>query len=489
MKVIRPILPFCLREPLLFPIKQTFRTLRFRIAAWNALVVVLTATLTLLMVREGVRIALLHELDLILAEDVQEVVLALSEPGSSSLDTLIEELQRKALGHQQHGWFATLWGADEQLIWSSDPQAAQAAPTGVIIQRESLTVGDLRLIEKRIKSSAGPVRAIQVGASTEFLRDEMSRIDRSVLIAGVVVVLIAPICGYWLASRATRPVGEIISQANTMRASHLDERLPVRNTGDELDRLAQTFNGLLDRIAEYVAKRRDFLANAAHELRTPLSAIHSSLEVSLTSERSSDQYRELLEELLEQTSSLETLVNQLLLLSETETDRWKDRGEPVELHDVVARSVDMFEAVAESKGVALSLERSEEAIVIGMRYHYWQVVNNLLDNAIKYTLPGGRVDVTLERKEERAVLTVRDTGVGIPAADIPQVFDRFFRLDRSRSRAASVRGTGLGLSICQAVVQALGGSIWCESEEGRGSTFVVELPLAVTAIATLSTDY
>lgn len=183
----------------------------------------------------------------------------------------------------------------------------------------------------------------------------MARVDQMVLIAAAGILLLAPLCGYWLASRAARTVGEIIQTASRLRPSHLDERLPVRGTGDELDQLAETVNGLLDRIAAYLQQRRDFVANSAHELRSPLAAIRSSVEVALSSGRSADEYEDLLVDILDQSGTLETLVNQLLLLSETEVDQLRKQGEQIAFDEIVSKSVEMFRGVAESKEVDLQL--------------------------------------------------------------------------------------------------------------------------------------
>jgi signal transduction histidine kinase len=314
----------------------------------------------------------------------------------------------------------------------------------------------------------------------------MARIDRTVMIAISLVLILAPAIGYWLASRAVRPVRAITRTAAKLRPSHLEERLPIRGTNDELDRLAQTVNGLLDRIALDVQQKRDLLANAAHELRTPMAAIRSSVEVALNSSRSAEEYEELLVEIIDQGASLETLVNQLLLLSETETEHLKQDFYFVPLDVVVSRAVDMFQGVAESRSIELTLQCNSGVQVYGNANLLRQLANNLIDNAIKYTPAGGHVRVALsvDPQHETAIFSVADSGIGIAPADVPHVFERFFRADRSRTRFKDTIGTGLGLSICQAVVTAHGGSIQCHSEVSAGTVMTVTLPLAPDAQAT-----
>ncbi|MEW4527369.1 HAMP domain-containing sensor histidine kinase [Maioricimonas sp. JC845] len=460
-------------------LKTLWRTLRFRLAVWSALVVVLTAGVTLLGLRQGVQWALLHEMDQILLEDVQEIALALEETGPGDFPLLVDDLERKALGHKHHGWFVELRDASGGIVWSSIDAPTDAVDTIPVQELLPRSTGDYRLVQSSVPPGPRGIAAVRVGARLELMRADMARVDQMVLIAAAGILLLAPLCGYWLASRAARTVGEIIQTASRLRPSHLDERLPVRGTGDELDQLAETVNGLLDRIAAYLQQRRDFVANSAHELRSPLAAIRSSVEVALSSGRSADEYEDLLVDILDQSGTLETLVNQLLLLSETEVDQLRKQGEQIAFDEIVSKSVEMFRGVAESKEVDLQLGRCDRVDILGNRTHLRQVVNNLVDNAVKYTLEGGRVDVELVHlTDDRAArLIVRDTGIGISDEDLPHVFERFFRADRSRSREHGITGTGLGLSICQAVALAHGGTIVCDSRLDEGTTVTVILPL------------
>ncbi|HLQ46007.1 MAG TPA: HAMP domain-containing sensor histidine kinase, partial [Planctomycetaceae bacterium] len=298
-------------------------------------------------------------------------------------------------------------------------------------------------------------------------------------ISAAVVFVAAPLLGYWLAGRMTGYLAEVIHTAARLHPDQLQERLPLRGTDDELDQLAKTINLLLDRIARHLQERRDFLANAAHELRTPLAAIRSSAEVALGGDRSAEEYEELLGEIIEEGIALEALVNQLLLLSETEADWLKLRGERFAFDEVVLKAVEMFRGVAETKEIELVIGTVDHADLEGNRQHLRQVLNNLLDNAIKFTPDGGRVSISLKRDvaREQLLLEIRDSGIGIRPEDLPSVFQRFFRGDNARRREPEHQGTGLGLSICRAVVEAHGGHITASSQLGQGTTFVVTLPL------------
>jgi signal transduction histidine kinase len=464
--------------------KRFFKTFRFRLAAWNAAVVILTAAVTLIVLRQGVHWAMLHEIDQILAEDISEISLSIDDLADGDIGLLQQDLVRKAVGHQHHGWFVQLFAGDGGLIWSSSEAPKLPPPSRRSNSKE--TSGILRLASREIPPGPHGIASIRVGTSLALLYEDMARIDRTVMIAISLVLILAPAIGYWLASRAVRPVRAITRTAAKLRPSHLEERLPIRGTNDELDRLAQTVNGLLDRIALDVQQKRDLLANAAHELRTPMAAIRSSVEVALNSSRSAEEYEELLVEIIDQGASLETLVNQLLLLSETETEHLKQDFYFVPLDVVVSRAVDMFQGVAESRSIELTLQCNSGVQVYGNANLLRQLANNLIDNAIKYTPAGGhvRVALTVDPQHETAIFSVADSGIGIAPADVPHVFERFFRADRSRTRFKDTIGTGLGLSICQAVVTAHGGSIQCHSEVSAGTVMTVTLPLAPDAQAT-----
>jgi signal transduction histidine kinase len=235
---------------------------------------------------------------------------------------------------------------------------------------------------------------------------------------------------------------------------------------------------MLDRIAAHLQQNQEFTANAAHELRSPLAAIQNTLEVTLNADRSPDQYQMVLAELLEECGYLRVLVNQLLLLSESDVGRLVLAREPLGLDQLVLRSVEMFQGVAEASGVTLQADRLEAVQVRGDANRLRQVVNNLLDNAVKFTSAPGtiRVEVRQDAAANMALLRVVDTGAGIAPADLPHIFERFYRGDKARDRERHVRGTGLGLSICQSIIAGHGGTIEVASTLGAGTTFTVRLP-------------
>lgn len=462
-------------------LKTSLNTLRVRLMLWNAFVVLLTAFAVLIGIREGVRYNLMHALDEILIEDLQEIRMAVEPELPYPISTeLTQQLDRKAIGHVHHEWFVQLLNANGSEIHSSVKAPDLHPEMQLIKDLTPFSDEGYRMVQLHLKDEQGKSMTVRVGTSLKFIKADMAHIDALVALVAGVILIAAPLCGYWLAGRAINPLADIINTTARLRPSQLDERLQIRNTGDELDKLSITVNGLLDRIAEHLAQKHDFLANSAHELRTPIAAIRSSVEVALDAHGPSAEYEEILVEVIEECTSLEVLVSQLLLLAETETDHIMIHGEQVVLHELVERSIDMFRAVAESREITLELTRCDEAVVDGYPHHLRQVLNNLLDNAIKFTPEGGRitVELTVDSDQNLCRLIVSDTGRGVPPEDLPYLFERFFRGDRSRSPSTETRGTGLGLSICQAVVTAHRGQIQAESEPGCGTTFRVTLPLS-----------
>lgn len=468
------------------------RTLRFRLMLWNALAVVLTGIGILLCVREGVRYTLLRELDQVLKEDLQEISLGFQEKSRVNWDVLREELDRKARGHKFHGWFVRFYDDEGQPTWSSasTPSVSNLDTVG----SEGASREGYRILRKTLTDGGELASSVIVGSSQDSINLYMTRIDELVVAVMLGVMLAAPLGGYLLAGRATQPLAEMIATTEKLHPSQLNERLEIRGTGDELDALAKTVNHLLDRIGDYLRQKHDFLANAAHELRTPLAAIRSTVEVALAGDRSVHEYQELLGEVIDECSSLELLVNQLLMLAESDADRLKLYSDRVALDKLLDSVVEMFRGVAEFKGLRLRASPFPPVAVAGNRNSLRQVVNNLLDNAIKFTSQhygsdhaqsngdshtAGEIFVELERDDERneARIRISDNGPGMSAEHLPLIFERFYRVDKARTREGA-GGSGLGLSICRAIIDAHSGMIAVESVPGKGTTFTITLPLA-----------
>jgi len=458
-------------------IRTLFYSLRFRLSAWNTAVVLLSVIATLFGVREALRLTLQSENDYLLRDDSNEVLLAVDRFHPNQAD-IFDEMDRKALGHRDRDLFVQLFDGEGRLLWSSgkppmlDGVRLPQNETPMLLTRDGY-----RIVQRLFVKPGAPRYAVRVGASLAMINNDVATLTRLMTAAGVLILFIAPLSGYWLAGRATRPLARIITTAARLRPSHMDERLPIRGSHDELDQLSLTINHFLDRLGDYLQRNREFVANAAHELRSPLAAVQSSVDVTLNSERTIDEYQDLLCEINDQCGQLRVLVNQLLLLAETDARTEVDK-QPLQFRQMLEKSIDMFRGAAEERGISLVTDLRDEVTVHGEADRLRQVVNNLIDNSLKFTPRGGQVLIKLRQDAalHRMVLRVADTGMGISAEELPHVFERFYRGDKSRQRENLIYGNGLGLSICKAIVQAHGGTITVESSLGRGTTFIVTLP-------------
>ena len=318
---------------------------------------------------------------------------------------------------------------------------------------------------------------MQVGKSTEA-REELLRQFRAVL--GLVTLLIVGVAltGGWLATQsAIYPIRRLTQTVRRIiRTGRTDARVPVEHRGhdDAIDELTLLFNAMLDKIEGLVTAMHGALDNVSHDLRTPLTRLRGTAEMALAGPPDADRYREALADCVEESDRVLVMLNTLMDISEAESGVMQLRREPVALADVADRAVDLYKEVADSKGVSLVMtgESGTGVIVSADRTRLEQVAANLIDNAIKYTAAGGRVVVSVGSENAEAVLRVSDTGQGIPADEIPRIWDRLFRGDTSRTE----RGLGLGLSFVKAIVAAHGGRVGVASAVGHGSDFTVRLP-------------
>jgi signal transduction histidine kinase len=312
----------------------------------------------------------------------------------------------------------------------------------------------------------------QVGMSSERRTQLLQRFRRVLLFNLFSLIVIGLAGGAVLTASALQPVRRLADTVRgIMRTGRTEARVPAQDTGDVLDELSSLVNAMLDRIDAVLAGMRGALDNVAHDLRTPMTRLRGIAETAL---RSADPavLREALADCLEESDHVLAMLNTLMDISEAETGTMALRREPTDLNELIRQSVEMYEDVAEERGVAIQAVTAPELVVQVDRNRLRQVLANLLDNAIKYTPSGGRVEIRAGLENGAAVLEVKDTGAGIPAEELPRIWDRLYRGDKSRS----TRGLGLGLSLVKAIVQAHGGEVGVQSAPGAGSTFTLRLP-------------
>ena len=317
-----------------------------------------------------------------------------------------------------------------------------------------------------------PSVVLQIGQSMENYT-RFIEVFRKIFIATMAILFfVAAIVGWFLARRALAGVETVTQTAQRISNGSLEERVPVNKKEDEIDKLALTFNQMLDRIQTLVNEIKEMSDNMAHDLKSPITRIRGICEVTLTTNASLNVYEKMAASTIEECDRLLEMINTMLFISRSEAGVGQLEKRDINLSQVMRDACDLFESAAEDKGLTIGCDANETFNIYGDMRLIQRMIANLLDNAIKYTPPGGFVNMSIHAdSDERIMVEVNDTGIGISAEDLPHIFDRFYRCDPSRSQT----GTGLGLSFARTVARAHGGDITVTSTPDQGSTFSVIL--------------
>lgn len=316
---------------------------------------------------------------------------------------------------------------------------------------------------------------VQVGKSTEARQDLLARFRAVLGLVTLAIVVVALVGGFIVTRSSLEPVWRLTEAVRRIISTgRTDERVPLpakAGSPDAIDELSALFNAMLDKIERLVTAMRGALDNVSHDLRTPLTRLRGTAEMALAGPPDMDRYREALADCVEETDRVLVMLNTLMDISEAESGALQLHRDSVGLAGVAQRAIELYRDVTDAKGVTLTSNIASDVVVMADATRLQQVAANLIDNAVKYTPAGGRVDVEVLRDNDRGLLRVRDTGIGIRPDEVPRIWDRLFRGDTSRTE----RGLGLGLSLVKAVVEAHGGTVEVSSEPGRGSVFTVAL--------------
>ncbi len=321
----------------------------------------------------------------------------------------------------------------------------------------------------------GQIFLVQLGAPTHEIHETLQAFLHYLLLLAPLVLLIAAVGGNWLSHRALAPVDALTRTARTINATNLSSRLEKLHTGDELQRLSDTLNEMLMRIESAFLRMSEFTADASHELRTPVALIRTEAEVALRRPRSEQEYRSALQHVLAESERTTQLLEKLLSLVRADSGRESLHMVEFDLGVLAREAVDSWQKVVASQGLRLTgIIPAQPIMVTGDSLAIRRVFDVLLDNAVKYTPSPGDVILSVEQDPGCAVLKIRDTGVGISSEEHRKIFERFYRVDKARSR--QMGGAGLGLAIAQWIVRQHNGTISVNSSPGQGAEFVVELP-------------
>jgi heavy metal sensor kinase len=456
-----------------------FRSIRFRLTLWFVAMMAAAVLIVSFAVYLGLRQALLSNVDATLRRAAERSVQASQRPveANASARERADALTFFSLTPTR---LVDLDGtiAEQDALFPRDiPDSAATlnnAREGISrFETLALASGDYRLLTAPLSANGRRIAAVQVAQSLQTEYAALDSLRRLLLIVVPGMLLLAALGGALLSQRAFAPMERVRRDVETIiDDSDLSRRVGMRLGQDEVGRLAHTFDRLLERLQGVMGRERQFAADASHELRSPLTAIKGELSVALSRERSNDEYKAVLNQLNGTVDDMNGLVEDLLTLARSSA--MLVRVEPFDMAESIRKVCETLAVVAGERKIALSFTCDPSAITMrGDAAKLRRVLVNLIDNALRYTPAGGAVHVRAAKTLDKVRIDVLDTGIGIPARHQPHIFGRFYRVDNSRTRDAG--GTGLGLAIVKTIIDAHGGSISIDSQEGRGSCFSVVL--------------
>jgi len=456
------------------------RTLGFRLTAWYSGIFIVSS-LVLLSVSYLFLFSSMRDHRRAIQSQLREYVALVEAEGVSGL---ANEFGKQRKPSRRNSYFARITDAASVTIFLSNPRLWEKfdftnpdkPPLIDQWQYYSSNRGGDLLEVAAARLANGNV--LQVGRAIQDREEVRERFHETMLATLIPVILLGVTGGAFLALRALRPIRHLsIAARSIIDTARFESRVPDTKTGDELNELVILFNQMLEKIEHLIGGMRDALDNVAHDLRTPVTRLRGVAEQSLRSNAGADACREALADCLEESDRVMAILNSLMDISEAETGTMNLAFEDVNLAELIHEVTGLYDHVADEAQVRMTTDVPPVLSLRADRTRLRQAVANLVDNAIKYTPSGGRVEIAATRAEREVHLSVRDNGIGIPADELPRIWDRLYRGDKSRSQ----RGLGLGLSLVKAVVQAHQGRVEASSDPGGGSVFSLSLPLPPAA--------
>ena len=458
-------------------------SLRFRLTVWYAGVLAGILVLFSIATYLGVSHFLARNLHESLVKDAQEVGSIVRENANERDEGAIgrevgehfsPESNQRAI-RVLNGKGTTIYSSDGDVLpgWNNSSGQNEAFD----VTHRAADGQEYLIRTQAVVADSGQKYFVQVAASLSRNQEILEQLLGVLALALLLATAIAVTGGFFLIRSSLRPLDNMAMRAQKITSRSLHERMPVSDTGDELQQLSISLNRMIERLEEAFHHISRFSADASHELRTPLTIMRGELETAVQNPKIDAGVRETLGAILEETVRLSKIVDQLLTMSRLDAGEAFLELSRFDFSEVVRTTVEYMRLLADEKHLALQVEASKELQVEGDQSRLQQVMVNLLDNAIKYTPKGGTISVSVRGEGDKAVLTVADTGIGISQEGQAHIFERFYRTDKARSR--ELGGTGLGLSIVKSIGAAHGGRVSVESAEGRGSTFRFEIPRLV----------
>jgi heavy metal sensor kinase len=456
------------------------RSLRVRLTVWYSCVLFLVALILAGASRWALAVSLNHALD----QGLRHRLIGLhSFMGKNSRQGL-EHLTARLRELDTLGELFQAFGPHDELMAQSEGLARHHVSTklppdpgaGMLFRSAGPPWFPVRMATQRIYLDGQPL-TIEVADPQRKFQGVLGEFYSALCLLLPVVLALSALGGYWLSGRALAPVDQIIYEARSINSGNLSARLSVPVSGDELQWISETLNQLLARVEQSVLQVRRFTADASHELRAPMTLIYTAADFALRRERSPEELKDSLRTILREAKRCTELINQLLTLARMDAGRAQMERVSTDIVELVREVISELSMLASGKGLHVSARLPQDPVCVEVDpASFRRMLVILLDNAIKYTLHGGTITISLFDEASSLTIAVTDTGIGIPAEQLPFIFDRFWRADKVRSRDRG--GTGLGLAIAREIAQSHRAEINVESSVGRGSTFMIRLPRA-----------
>lgn len=467
-----------------------FRSLAFKLTIWYIIFLGITIFMAGAFLHKGFKDRLINDLDKVVLEIADETneewrsergiawqdAFSRSEERYSTYKPILQLVELADEG--EHRIVQNIpSGAFPDGIYVFDTESYYKADRSDIQDLVYATIEDNRLSTYPIRMILFPIRGpniLQVGISLEETHRRLNQLLLAMILAGSLLLVVASAGGSFIINRALHPVKSVVKTAKKISADDLTLRIDAKSRGDEVGALIETFNDMIIRLEKSVNRIRQFSGDVSHELRTPLTIIRGEVEVLLRKDRPKEEYVTTLGSVLEESQRMEKIINDLLFLARVEGVDKSKLKDIVVLEEVLTDILESRTQVLKKNKLALSSQVEGDSRIKGSRDLLERMAANLIDNAIRYTAEGGKVHVELYREGRSVRLKVSDTGIGIPPEALPKIFDRFFVVDKSRSKETG--GSGLGLSIVKWIADSHGASIDVKSIPGEGSTFILTFP-------------
>jgi heavy metal sensor kinase len=451
-----------------------------RLTAWYALILVLTFTVTGVGIWFSLRDSIHDRIDEDLRIRLAAVHAVLERDPDIQRAGMLSGQLKDAIGLTPglrvriagNGRSFDQWSGAEH--WHTVPPDPTHLDSDGLTRTLVLSGRPVRLLTAPI-SVGGRLWSVEIGTPMDEMYEPLDQFTWSILLLSPLVLLLASAGGYWVSRRALAPVARVTQMAQAIGTHNLGDRLPLRGIDDELDRLSDTLNGMFGRLQDAFRRITQFSADASHELRTPLAVIRTTAEVTRRRPRNGAEYAAALDRILAESERMSGLIDDLLTLARADAEVERMVMEPLDLADTVREACEEGRTLADASGLRFTAELPPACPAIGDRHALRRLFLILVDNAVKYTPVRGGVSVAMTVEGDHATIDVSDTGVGIPATDVPHIFERFYRVASDRSRQTG--GVGLGLAIARLIATCHRGTIAVESSRTAGSVFRVILPV------------